>query len=173
MRTKKIMMIALLACIVLFGACSKDTDSVTVIDRETFVTQAGSGNLLEIQAGAMAKQRGQSDEVRAYGDHMVTDHTQASTELKAVADAKGVAMPTELTAAHQQELGVLSPLNGAAFDKAFMTLMVNSHKEQVDLFQNATTRLTDADLKALAKAKLPTLQEHLTEAIALNAKINP
>jgi putative membrane protein len=173
MRTNKLMMMALLGSIMTFGACKKNTDSVTVIDKETFITQAGSGNLLEIQAGAMAKQRGQDAEVRAYGDHMVTDHAQASTELKAVADAKGIAMPTQLTAAHQQELTVLSPLNGQAFDKAFMTLMVNSHKEQVDLFQKATTRVTDADLRALAKAKLPTLQEHLTAAIALNAKINP
>lgn len=162
----------LLGSMLSFQACKNNDNDVAIIESGAFVNQAASGNMLEIQAGAMAQQRGQSTAVKAYGEHMVTDHTTASNELKAMAQSKGITVPTQLMEAHQQMLSTLTPLTGDAFDKAFTKLMVDSHNEQVSLFERASVSVNDADFRTLAKNKLPTLREHLQEAVALNATIN-
>jgi len=174
MKKTNIWIIMLLSSVLSFQACSDDDDDdAMTLSSQTFVTEATSGNMLEIQAGAMAVQKAQNAQVKAYGQHMVTDHTQASAEMATVANSKGLTVPTQLTAKHQTQLSTLSPLTGTAFDKAFMNLMVQSHQEQVSLFERASDNVDDGDLKALAINKLPVLQAHLQEAIQLNKGINP
>jgi putative membrane protein len=172
MKTGKIMMMMLLGSLLSFQACKDDDDSELKMDNSTFVTQAASGNMLEIKAGAMAVQKGNNNEVKEYGQHMVTDHTKASAELMLMANSKEMDVPESLTEKHQQMLNTLTPLSGTAFDKQFMKLMVQSHQEQVDLFQRASTDVKDKDFRTLASKKLPVLKEHLEEAIELNATIN-
>ena len=167
-------MIMLLSSFLSFQSCSNNDDEESMtIDRQTFVTQAASGNMLEIQAGAMAAQNAQNTAVKAYGQHMVQDHSQASTELASIANSKQLSVPTALTEKHQAQLNALKPLTGSAFDKAFMTLMVASHQEQVSLFEQASIGVNDDDLRAFAGNKLPVLREHLQGAQQLNASVNP
>ena len=155
-----------------FQSCSDD-DENNPMDRQMFVTQATSGNLLEIQAGQAATQKGQNQAVKDYGQEMVTDHTAASVELAAIAVSKNLTVSTQLTTAHQQQLAVLSPLTGTDFDKAFASLMVQSHQEQINLFDDAAKNLDDPELKNFAAEKLPILQQHLQAAQQLDNTVNP
>jgi putative membrane protein len=174
MKKLNIWLVMLLCSVLTFQACSNDDDDeVMTLRSQEFVTEASSGNMLEIQAGVLATQKGQNQKVKDYGQHMVTDHTTASTQLNDMARSKNLVVPTELTAKHKQQLNVLTPLTGTAFDKAFTNLMLSSHQEQVALFERASTSVDDADLKNLAAQKLPVLRAHLTEAQQLNTTVNP
>jgi len=174
MKKWNLWMIILLGSLLSFQACDDDDDDdVIAMDSQSFVTEAASGNLLEIRSGNLAAQQGESQAVEDYGAHMVTDHTAASAELLTLATAKGLSVPTDLSARHQQQYNVLTPLAGTAFDKAFMDLMVKSHQEQVDLFERASKGVNDSDLRSFAAGKLPTLKTHLQEAEDLNEVINP
>ena len=164
----------LLSSFLTFQSCSNDDDDEMMnVDRQMFVTQAASGNMLEIQAGALAMQNGQSTAVKTYGEHMVNDHTQASAELASIANQKQLTVPTQLTEKHQAQLNSLKPLTGTSFDKAFMNMMVSSHQEQVSLFEQASIGVDDDELRELASNKLPVLRAHLQEAQQLNGTINP
>ncbi|RFZ81672.1 DUF4142 domain-containing protein [Mucilaginibacter terrenus] len=162
----------LLGSIVSLQSCKDEENDGMRISSQEFTTQAASGNMLEIQAGQLALTKASNAEVKQYGQHMVTDHTKATDELKATAAKNNITVPTQLTAAHQQQLNALAPLSGAEFDKAFAALMVQSHQEQVTLFEKATTYADIGDFRTLAAEKLPTLKEHLTEATTLNATVN-
>lgn len=166
-------MMLLLGSMVLFQACDDDDDDDFTMDRQSFVTQASSSNNLEIQAGQQAQQKGVSAAVRTFGEMMVTDHTATGTELANLATQKGLTLPTELLAQHQQQLGVLTPLTGDAFDREFANLMVASHQEAVDLFDDAEDDVDDPELRAWAEGKLPALRTHLQGAQALKATVNP
>jgi putative membrane protein len=171
MKRGKIVIMMLLGSVLSFQACKDDDDTEIKMDTNTFVVEAASGNLLEIKAGGMAVLKGNNNEVKEYGEHMVTDHTTASAELMALADSKEMDVTVKLTEKHQQMLNTLTSLTGAAFDKQFMELMVQSHREQVDLFERASTEVDDSDFRGLALKKLPVLRAHLEEAIELNATI--
>ncbi|WP_256009154.1 DUF4142 domain-containing protein [Desertivirga xinjiangensis] len=165
--------VMLLAGSILVQSCKDDDDDDFSMDRQMFVTQASSGNMLEIQAGQLAIEQGSHQEVKNYGQHMVTDHTAAGAELATLASAKNLSVSMQLMANHQQQFNVLTPLTGPAFDMAFADLMVKSHQEQVNLFDMASKEVNDADLRDFAREKLPVLKAHLEEAQELKVTVTP
>jgi len=69
-----------------------------------------------------------------------------------------------MTDEHQKHVKDLSEKTGTDFDEAYMKMMVNDHKDDVDKFEECSKDSKDADLKAFATKTLPVLQKHLAEA---------
>lgn len=135
---------------------------------QKFLMDAAIGGLMEVELGRWAVQKGTSDAVKQFGRRMVDDHSQANSELATLAASKGITLPTSLDEKHQKEVAKLTRLSGAAFDRAYAKMMVKDHEKAVSDFEKESTRGADADLKAFATKTLPTLQEHLQMARALD-----
>jgi putative membrane protein len=103
---------------------------------------------------------------------MIADHSKAGDELKALASRKDVALATELDDQHRAVQQKLAKVKGAVFDQAYMDHLASAHLKAVALFQEEAKNGKDADVKAWAAKLLPTIQEHLKVASALNAAIN-
>lgn len=140
-------------------------------DDKEFIVKAGMGGLAEVQMGTAGAGKATNAEVKAFAQRMVTDHGTANGELQILATAKGVGLPTELDGDHKSGLDHVNGLSGAEFDKTFMQHMVSDHEKAVADFSNASQNAKDAELKAWAVKTLPTLQDHLKQAQALNAKL--
>ena len=136
-------------------------------DRD-FLMDAAMGGMMEVQLGRWALQLGASEAVKQFGQRMVDDHSKANAELTALASSKGITLPTELDKKHQGEVRKLTRLSGAEFDRAYAKMMLSDHKKDVAAFEKQSTKGADADVKAFASKALPTLQEHLQMATALN-----
>jgi putative membrane protein len=129
-----------------------------------FVMLASSAGLAEVNMGRLAAQQGSSDEVRRFGQHMVDDHTAANKELNRIADAKSFAVAQSMNRTHQELTDKLAKMEGAAFDREFMSQQVKDHKKAVSLFEKESKHGQDRDLKAFATKTLPTLKKHLRMA---------
>ena len=105
-----------------------------------------------------------SDEVKSFGNRMVTDHSKANDELKSIASSKGVSLPTALDKKHQKVADKLGKLSGPDFDRAYMKDMVKDHKEDVSDFRKEAKKAKDPDVQKFAQSTLPTLEEHLAMA---------
>lgn len=127
---------------------------------QKFVTDAARGGLAEVGMGQMAQERGRNPQVKAFGERMVRDHGKANEDLKQVATAKGVALPTAMGPEHQQHADRLGKLSGIDFDRAYMKHMVDDHKKDMADFEKAAKSAKDADVKDFAARTLPTLKEH-------------
>jgi putative membrane protein len=173
MKKLSLTLIMLLGSVFIISSCKKDSDHHTM-DNQDFVTQASSANMFEIAAGNLAINNSSNVNVKAFGNHMVTDHGQTGAQMATLANQKGWTIPTTLLAKHQNNLSVLAALTGTAFDKQFAAMMVTSHQETIALFENASddTGVRDADLRAFASSKLPTLREHLADAQTLQTQVN-
>jgi putative membrane protein len=145
------------------SSASGGTGNLSAADK-TFVMKAAQGGMAEVELGQLATQNAQSDEVKQFGQRMVDDHTKANDQLKQVAQQKGVALPTDLSAKDKAEKNHLSKLNGEQFDRAYMQHMVMDHKKDVAEFQKESTSGKDPDVKNFASQTLPTLQDHLKQA---------
>jgi putative membrane protein len=154
---------------VLASSQQTETKSATSAD-STFMKTAAMAGLAEVEHGKLAAQNAESSDVKQFAERMVDDHGKTNTELKSLAAQKNVTLPTELDAKHKAMQDKLSKLNGAAFDRAYMAHMVNAHKDAVALFEKQARSGNDAELKAFAEKKLPTIQQHLKMAQDLNAK---
>jgi putative membrane protein len=63
-----------------------------------FVKEALQGGMAEVQLGQLASQKGKSDDVKKFGQHMVEDHTRMGNDMKGVASQIGVSDPGMVTA---------------------------------------------------------------------------
>ncbi|MDT7778100.1 MAG: putative rane protein [Acidobacteriota bacterium] len=128
---------------------------------QKFAMEAAMGGQMEVELGKLAAQKGASDEVRQFGQHMVDDHSKANADLMQVASGKSMTLPTALSPKMQMEMQKLSAMSGEKFDKEYVKMMVKDHKEDVAAFQKEASGGMDADIKSFATRTLPTLQEHL------------
>lgn len=141
-------------------------------DTTSFAVKAASGGLMEVALGNMAQQKAANAAVKDFGQRMVTDHGKANTELKTIAAAKNINLPTTPLPKHQQHIDHLGSLSGAQFDQAYMSMMVKDHQEDINLFQStATDNSQDAELKGFAQKTLPVLKEHHQLAQQTEAKV--
>ena len=64
----------------------------------------------------------------------------------------------------------LNKKSGKDFDKAYINLMIDDHKKDVDKFKKGSTDLKDPDLKNFAAETLPVVQMHLDSIQAIGGK---
>ena len=139
---------------------SDQPDTSKSADRE-FAMEAASGGLMEVAAGKLAATNASSAKVKEFGRMMVTDHTKANAELKAVAAKKNITIPTAPIEKHQEHIDMLKTKKGADFDKEYIDMMVDDHEEDVSKFETEANKGNDADVKAFASKTLPVLNKHL------------
>ena len=144
---------------------AKETSSE---DDSEFAVKAASGGMAEVEMGKLAEEKGMSQSVKEYGAMMVKDHSKANDELKALAASKNITLPSTVGEDHQKHIDELAKLSGKEFDKKYVSMMVNDHKEDVDKFDKASRDAKDADIKAFAGKTLPTLREHLDKIQAID-----
>ncbi len=145
------------------GAMSGSKSSDT-----TFLKKAAAGGLAEVELGQLAQQKASSEEVKKFGERMVTDHTKANDELKAVAQKENVELPQEPSAKDKATKARLEKLSGAQFDQAYMKDMVKDHRTDVSEFEHESNSAKDPAVKSFATQTLPVLKEHLREAEKLS-----
>src|SRR5689334_20373641 len=136
-----------------------------------FVHDAAIGGMAEVELGKLAAGKASDDGVKAFARRMVEDHGKANDELAAIAKNAGGAVPTELDQEHKDVRQSLKGLSGGAFDRAYIDAQVKDHQIAVQLFANQVDGGFNADLKNFAAAKLPTLHQHLEQAIDLQSRI--
>jgi putative membrane protein len=166
------MKLSTLLLIAALGTASAVASAGDKMSAEEFAKKAGAAGTAEVEMGKLGAQKATDADVKAYAQKMVADHTKANKELMAAAKAKNLEVPTEPDMMHK---GMMEKFERQAADKDFnhdfMQQMVRDHKKVVELFQSAANDTAlDADMRALAKKTLPTLEQHLADAQKLEAK---
>lgn len=146
-----------------------DTVSATPPDKEAtdFVMKAASGGMMEVELGKIAQEQAKSQRVKDFGSMMVTDHSKANDELKSIASSKNISLSDSLMPEHKKHVDMLKNKSGAAFDKAYVDMMVKDHQKDIGEFKKASEGSTDADIKGFAGKTLPVLQIHLDSIQAI------
>jgi len=134
-----------------------------------FMIKAAQGGQGEVALGALAQQQASSAGVKQFGQRMVTDHSKANAALMRVAAQEGVALPDAPGPEEQATKARLSHLSGPAFDKAYVSDMVEDHVKDIADFTKEASTGKDPATKAFAAKTLPTLKMHLRMARALRS----
>ena len=132
-----------------------------------FVMEAATGGLMEVQAGQLAQQNAQGQRVKDFGGMMVTDHSKANDELRSYASGHGINLPDSLPSKEQKHLTAMKSMKGSAFDKHYVSMMVDDHQKDVAKFKKESTSADDAQLRTWATNTLPVLQKHLDSIQAI------
>ena len=161
------------AGLLLFPFASASAQGVNDAQIASIVVTA---NQVDIDAGKLAASQSTSDEVKAFAQLMVTDHTgvnKSATDLAAKLKVTPQDNPTSqsLKADGDKNLAHLKTLKGAAFDKAYIDHEVAYHQQVIDaLDKTLIPGATNEELKALLVKVRPAFVAHLEHAKRLQAR---
>lgn len=137
----------------------------------TFATKAAQGGIAEVQTAQLAQQRSSNQDVKNFAQRMIDDHTKANDELKSIAEKDGLTLPTAMDAKQQATYDRLSKLNGAQFDRQYITDEIADHRNDINEFQHEASSGSNPQVKDWAQKTLPTLREHLSLAEKTQANV--
>ncbi len=139
------------------------TVAMEVKTPEDFAKMASQSNMLEVETSKLALEKSKKEDIRAFAQRMVDDHTNAGKEMEKAAASDGVtAVPAKLDDQHAKMLKDLGAASAGDFDSQYAQLQVQAHEQAVALFTGYSQQ--KGALADLAGKLLPTLQEHLEMA---------
>jgi len=195
-------LLALVCAVALTAACNNNRTanreagtagtagaSVSNSDKN-FVSDQLSDGMAEIELAKVARDHAASPDVKQFAQMMIDDHTKAGDQLKQIATSNSIPIDKQIDNKQQNLMDKLSKLNGADFDKEYMSAMVDDHQDavrdlrsRVDENRSATDRLTGKNPENPAAVKpeqsdnrltmsinewaantLPTVEQHLDRA---------
>jgi putative membrane protein len=135
-----------------------------------------AANQVDIDAGKFAAAKTSSDDVKAFANTMVTDHTAVNksavdlvTKLKVSPEENDTSR--SLKAGGQENLAKLRDLSGKAFDKAYVDHEVAYHEQVINALDTVLIpNAQNGELKALLVKVRPAFEAHLGHARNLQAK---
>jgi len=142
---------------------------VTLTDAE-IVQVLHVANAAEIKAAQNAKTKAQNAEVKAFAEHMITDHTAmdrkvSDLEKKLNLKPQDSALSRTLQTKANAAIATLKPLTGAAFDKGYVTSQVSMHGDVIEAARDSLLpSAKSAELKALLQEAGPKIEQHLQHA---------
>lgn len=159
---------ALLCCVPGF---SQNTTSASSSDRK-FVHSALEGGNAEVKLGKLAAQKGNSEDVKQFGQKMVDDHTKLGDQMKQIAQQQSINVPDDIPSKDRALEAKLKSLSGDAFDRAYIKAMVEDHRKDLSEFKKEASSGNDTSIKDAANQGSQVISEHLQMAEQMAQKHN-
>jgi putative membrane protein len=148
--------ITALSCCINVSAQTGDTAA----QDKMFLAKSAEGSMAEIEMSKVALKKSKNDDVKAYAQKMIDDHTKLMSDMKPFADQMGVMPPTKLNKEHQQEAQRLASFTGDKFDKEYITAMVADHHKDLGEFKAEEGTTSNAELKTAVSQGEQVIQQH-------------
>jgi len=173
---------SLAALVIGAAACATSTETKSVSGTgETAQTEkklsdaeisavVNAANLGEIEEAQLAKTLAASEEVRAYADMMIRDHTAANDRHLDLARRLGIVplenkLSKELADNTKSTIESLREKKGEEFDRAYIDAQVKTHERVLEIIiEDLLPNATHPDLAADVREMRPAVESHLTEA---------
>ncbi|MEV4843853.1 DUF4142 domain-containing protein [Micromonospora matsumotoense] len=164
---KRLGLLATLAVVGLAPAAAAQAAAQPSAQDTQYLQAVHQVNLAEIVTGNLAQKKGQNEQVKQLGQQFVTDHTQLDQTVQSTAQQLNVTLPNAPTADQQKVIDKLNGLNGAAFDKAWVTAELAGHVQAIQATQTEISQGSEQSVVQLAQDALPVLQAHYDALVAL------
>ena len=126
------------------------SDATEVMKDKIFLRKVAAGGIAEVQLGELATQKAGAQDVKDFGQKMVTDHTALNNEMAPIADSMGITLPKKLSKEDQAEYNKLNTMSGDDFDIEYVSFMVKDHHLDLREFRTEAASTSDPTLKAAA-----------------------
>lgn len=146
------------------------------LDDATIVAIFDMANTNDAETGALAVERGQHPEVRAFGEMLIRDHHGARQLGRDLAKKLGVTPtpPPEgpFSLKHKAAMKALREVPAAEFDQAFLKHEASYHAEVIQLVtETLLPAIVNAELKALVVKVSPAFEAHKAAAEGLQKRL--
>ena len=152
------------------AAATPRADITLSAPEQEFVKASIKGNQMEVDLAEMAEGKSENKAVDEYAGQLEKDHSDVLDELRRLADKADIKMTDEPAAEKASMTNQLEAAKGAAFDREYISMMIDAHKKNIAKFESMQSSAS-TELKALIDKALPVMREHLSKAEALQTSI--
>lgn len=173
MRTRSSAMSCVIAVLALSGSAAR---AAGTLDDATILAVFDQANSMEIFTGRLGAKYGSSEEVRALGRMVATDHVAVQQMGRDLA-RKLELIPTPpdndtSVADYARTVALLQSKTGADFDKTYLQYEIAFHQSVVDAITGTLLPATrNAELRTLMNRVLPGFEGHLAATKAVAKKL--
>jgi len=129
-----------------------------------FLQSASANCLWKITLGDLARKQAASRDVREFGATMATDHERYHRELSRLAGRRGIAFKEEPDRGRKATGEYFSREYGAAFDRDYISLMIDDNQRDLRLYRQEAQKGVDAEIRAFAAAIIKKLEGYVVTA---------
>ncbi len=141
-------------------------------DSKQFLAQAMQDSLAEIEVCNLALEKASDDEIKAFSQQMIDDHSRIGREIEDLANRKGVPLPRDVTSEQRSTYDELSGLSGQEFERKFVEHNVEDHEKDIEEFRQQSEQGDDPDIRAFAEKGAQRLSEHLKMAQEVGRRLH-
>ena len=136
-----------------------------------FVREIAADHKLERDLGELALRKAQHEQVKRYAQQMVKDHGWMQERWVSMAARNGRPITPSYGKNHRAKLTKLEKKSGADFDRAYMSMMVENHKDYLDYFNKEGRAARSADVRDMVNRETRVLEEHFNWAKQVGAMV--
>ena len=146
-----------------FGAAPEPPNPQTgTVEYVIFLQAALAHAQSQLALAEMAEQKSKYPPLTAYARRVATQRAALIDQLDAAAKATGI--DAQADAIHTPIIRTFNPLNGEAFERAYVAAELEDQQNALDEYQFAADHITAPDLKQLADDEVVELQKDITDA---------
>jgi putative membrane protein len=142
---------------------SEDPNAPHSFADQAFVRSTLERGNAELQLGQLTQEKGQSDDVKALGQHMVDGTNRVDDGFKALASAINVGLPKEPSKKDKQAIAKLHALSGPQFDEQSIKMLMKYKRQDEKEFQLESGSAEDPNVQHAAAQDAPVVAAHLKE----------
>lgn len=148
-------------------------DSILNDDQKNLFEHIARHNMLQMELGRLAAQRGTSDDVKQYGQQMVDFHTTKQQELQEMAQAYQVTMEQGLDEDYRDDVDEVQKAKPENFDEEYWENVTDSQKALLDEYDSALKDAMESDASAFviwARKSMKELRAQMEQAITFDKR---
>lgn len=125
-----------------------------------FVRDIAADHELERDLAELGLRKAQHEQVKRYAQQEVKDHGWMQERWVSMASRNGRPMTPSYGKKHRAKLQKLEKKSGADFDRAYMSMEVENHKDYLDYFNREGRAARSADVREMVNRESRVLEEH-------------
>lgn len=138
--------------------------ATAVNDDAGFAAAIAASDLYEIESAELAADKARNADVKAFAQHLRTDHEKSTAELKSAAGTANITVTPALDSEKQAMLNRLRALSDAEFDREFVNQQKTAHQKALALLQSYANSGGNEALKTFAAKTATAVKGHLDHA---------
>jgi putative membrane protein len=125
-----------------------------------FWDYAASSNMLQVELGKLALENASSEQMKSRGGNISDFHSKALSQIKSlVSEQPDIKLPDSLGTADRKLIDELRELKGEEFNTRYRDFILNTHKLQLERYQEALGRAENQKVKDWLQAMLIHLKD--------------
>jgi putative membrane protein len=136
-----------------------------------FVHEVAADNLLEVRMAQLAERKGESSAVKQFAERIAADHNRLQDDWLGMASRNGQQFKAGIGKKHKAKLNRLEKLSGRALDRAYITTVVQDHRDYINYFEKEGRSAHSTQVRELVNRDLPTLRSHFNQAKRIGGQI--